>query len=155
MFFLFIFLITDQKYLIVKKYQISNPGTIKRKDIKRLIGIIIIPKEISSIGKGIIKVCIITRNTATVTNKMIISTIIPLILGNLYNINPVGGISMLSDIMRVISSKFPMETCKKITEKIEKNPEITEIAKKFFTNSGSVNGPLAKTNRGNVNAASF
>ena len=43
LFFLFIFLITDQKYLIVRKYQISNTGTIKRKDIKIFIGIVIIP----------------------------------------------------------------------------------------------------------------
>ena len=141
--------------MIVRKYQISNIGTIKRKDIKILIGIVIIPNVISGKGKGIIKVCTISRNTVTNTNKMIISTIIPLILGNLYNIRPVGAISMLTDIMRVTGSKFPMETCKKITEKIEKNPEITEIAKKFFTNSGSVNGPLAKINRGKVNAASF
>ena len=146
---------TDQKYLIVRKYQISNTGTIKIKDIKRFIGIAIIPNVISAKGKGMIKVCISIRKTATDTNKMIINIIIPLILENLYNIRPVGAISMPMDIMRVTGSKFPMETCKKITEKIEKNPEIAEIAKKFFTNSGSVNGPLAKINRGRVKAASF
>ena len=140
---------------MVKKYQISNPGTSKRKDIKRLIGIVIIPNVISSKGKGIMNICIINRKIVTDTNKMIISTIIPLIRGNLYKIRLVGAISMLIEIMRITGSKFPMETCKKITEKIEKNPEIAEIAKKFFTNSGSVNGPLAKINRGRVKAASF
>ena len=104
LFLIFILPITDQKYLIVRKYQISNPGTNKRKEIKRLIGIFIAPNPISSNGKGIIKISTIPRKNIIETSKMIICTVIPLILGNMYNKKQVGTIIIMIETKKTIGS---------------------------------------------------
>ena len=84
---------------------------------------------------------------------IIMIEIVPLILGK--KIRRIKENTTKKGIKYTKSTMFIVFTVIDIIKvvKIAKKPQMIEIAKKFLTNSGSLSGPLARSNRGNVNAA--
>jgi hypothetical protein len=76
--------------LIVAKYHNNNIGIISKNEINRLIGILIIPIKKVPRGSVIMTASMKTKNAKIELKSIIIKTITPRILGNLYNINIVG-----------------------------------------------------------------
>ena len=71
-------------------------------EINKFIGIFTIPTTILPIGSGIITASIKTKKNKIALRSIIIKTIIPLILGNLYNIKMVGAIRMKVQTRRIM-----------------------------------------------------
>jgi hypothetical protein len=122
------------------------------KIIIKLIGILIMPKFISARGKVIIIISTIRKKVIPAIKSNIIKKTTPRILGKNFIKTTIKAMRNTNIAKNSPTSIIPVVNCVKSTDSIANIPHIIEIERKFLTRAGSVNGPLAKINLGNVKA---